>query len=267
MLMQVATLAGALFVGVVAIALVFLLGMRAKSPLVLSPLIRLQRAIINPKQMRSAGTPGAYASVIRHRGRTSGRPYETPVGVVAADDGFLIALVYGSRTNWLQNVLASGSATIVHEGQTYEVDQPEIVPMQAVAARFTAGDQQGFRLLARRPGAPGPAGRAGRGRRAGHRCAIRRRRQGSPPPTRPGRWRPSMSPEPRTVVRDFRPEDREAAIEVLAASFAGFGPLDQVVGVGDKAPDRRRRVFERALKEGAKQNVIVAERDGGSRAS
>ena len=147
MLMQLAILVGALFLGVVAIALVYVLGMRAKSPLVLSPLIRLQRAIINPKQMRSAGTPGAYASVIRHRGRTSGRQYETPVGVVAADDGFLIALVYGSRTQWLQNVLASGSATIVHEGQTYEVDQPEIIPMQAVEAQFTAGDQQGFRLL------------------------------------------------------------------------------------------------------------------------
>jgi deazaflavin-dependent oxidoreductase (nitroreductase family) len=147
MLMQVAILVGAMFLGVVAIALVFVLGMRAKSRLVLSPLIRLQRAIINPKQMRSAGTPGAYASVIRHRGRTSGKPYETPVGVVAADDGFLIALMYGSRTNWLQNVLASGSATIVHEGQTYGVDQPELIPMQAVAARFTGGDQQGFRLL------------------------------------------------------------------------------------------------------------------------
>ena len=145
--MQVAILVGALFVGVVAIALVYVLGMRTKSRLVLSPLIRLQRAIINPKQLRSAGTPGAYASVIRHRGRTSGRPYETPVGVVADDGGFLIALVYGSRTNWLRNVLASGSATIVHEGQTCEVDQPVIVPMQAVVGRFAAGDQQGFRLL------------------------------------------------------------------------------------------------------------------------
>ena len=148
MSMQVAILVGALLLGVVAIALVFMLGMRAKSPLVLRPLIRLQRAIINPKQMRSAGTPGAYASVIRHRGRSSGRQYETPVGVAAADDGFLIALVYGSRTNWLKNVLASGSATIVHDGQTYEVDQPELIPMQTVAARFADGDQQGFRLLA-----------------------------------------------------------------------------------------------------------------------
>ncbi len=148
MLMQLATLAGALFVGLVAIALVFLLGMRAKSPLVLGPLIRLQRAILNPRQMRSAGAPGAYASVIRHHGRTSGRPYETPVGAVVADDGFVIALPYGSRANWLQNVLASGSATIVHEGHTYQVDQPEIVPMQAVAAQFTAGDERSFRWFA-----------------------------------------------------------------------------------------------------------------------
>ena len=148
MLMQLATVAGILFVGLVAIAIVYVLGMRAKSPLVLNPLIRLQRAIINPHQMRSAGTPGAYASVIRHRGRSSGRSYETPVGVVAAGDGFVIGLVYGSRANWCQNVLASGSATIVHEGQTHQVDQPEIVSMQTVETHFTAGDQRGFRRFA-----------------------------------------------------------------------------------------------------------------------
>jgi deazaflavin-dependent oxidoreductase (nitroreductase family) len=147
-LMQLAALAGALSLAVVAIALVFVLGMRSKSPLVLGPLIRLQRAIINPRQMRSAGSPGAYAAVIHHRGRTSGQPYQTPVGVVAADDGFLIALPYGSRTNWLRNVLASGSATLVHEGRTYAVEQPEIVPMHVARAHFTAGDQRSFRWFA-----------------------------------------------------------------------------------------------------------------------
>lgn len=147
MVMQLAALAGAVILGLVAIALVYVLGMRAKSPLVLNPLIRLQRAFINPKQMRSAGTPGSYASVILHRGRVSGRSFETPVGAVATDDGFVIALVYGPRTQWLQNVLAAGSATIVHDGQTYRVDQPRLVAMAEVAARFTAGDQQGFRVL------------------------------------------------------------------------------------------------------------------------
>ena len=148
MSMHLATLAGALLLGLGAIALVFVLGMRTKSPLVLRPLIRMQRAILNPRQMRSAGTPGAYAAVIRHRGRVSGRPYETPVGVVSADDGFVIALPYGSRSSWLRNVLARGSATIVHDGQTYQVDHPEIVPMRTVEARFTAADQRSFRWFA-----------------------------------------------------------------------------------------------------------------------
>jgi len=71
-----------------------------------------------------------------------------------------------------------------------------------------------------------------------------------------------MSAEPRIVVRALRPEDREAAIEVLAASFQGFGPLDQLVGDGANAQDRRRSMFEMTFKNLAKQNVIVAERDG-----
>ena len=147
MAMQVATLAGAVIVGLAGLALAFVVGWRRKSPLVLKPLIRLQRALINPRQLRSAGTPGAYAAVIRHHGRASGRPYETPVGAAATDDGFVIALVYGTRTNWLQNVLASGSAMIVHEGRTCQVHRPEVVPMRAVASRFAVGDRRGFGWL------------------------------------------------------------------------------------------------------------------------
>lgn len=145
--MQLVIVVGVLLLGVATIALGYVLGMRAKSPLVLGPLIRLQRAVINPRQLRTAGTPGAYAGIIRHRGRISGQPYETPVGVVPLDDGFIIALVYGPDTNWLRNVLAAGSATIVHDGCTYAVDRPEIVPMHRVSDRFTPGDQRGFRWL------------------------------------------------------------------------------------------------------------------------
>jgi deazaflavin-dependent oxidoreductase (nitroreductase family) len=144
-MMVFATLAVIAVLLIAASAIVFLVGMRAKSRLVLDPLIRMQRAILNPRQMRSAGTPGAYAAIIRHRGRISGAPYETPVGVVAADEGFVIALPYGSRTNWLRNVLAAGSATIVLEGQTVAVDRPEIVPMALARTHFPASDRRAFR--------------------------------------------------------------------------------------------------------------------------
>jgi deazaflavin-dependent oxidoreductase (nitroreductase family) len=76
--------------------------------------------------------------VIRHTGRTTARTYETPVWAVPTEDGFVIAIVYGSRTEWVKNVLASGRATLVHRGETYPVEQPEIVPRESARVYFPA---------------------------------------------------------------------------------------------------------------------------------
>ncbi len=149
---QIAIVVVVLLLGVVTISIVFLVGLRARSPLVLNAIFRFQRAVANPRQMRSAGTAGASTSVIRHRGRTSGRAYETPVAVAATDDGFVIALQFGSRTNWLRNVLAAESATLVHEGHVYEVDRPEFIPLHEVATRFSPSYQRQFRLLRAKQG-------------------------------------------------------------------------------------------------------------------
>lgn len=139
-------LVAALVLGVVVVGVVFVVGMRAKSPLVQGAVIWLGKVAFNRVQLRTAGTPGAYAAIIRHRGRVSGATYETPVGAVATDDGFLISLPYG-RSNWSRNVLASGSATLVHEGETYEVVKPEIIPLATVETAFTAGDQRMHRIF------------------------------------------------------------------------------------------------------------------------
>jgi deazaflavin-dependent oxidoreductase (nitroreductase family) len=147
MLKRTATAVGVLVFALVTVLVVFLVGMRAKSPLVLNAVRKINRAVMNPRQMESAGTVGAYASVIRHSGRASGRPYETPVGVVATDDGFVIALPYGSQADWLKNVLASGSAEIVNEGHTYRVDQPEIIPTEAAVTHFPSKEQRNLRLF------------------------------------------------------------------------------------------------------------------------
>ena len=47
----------------------------------------------------------------------SGRQYETPVGPFAVGDDFVIGLPYGPGADWVRNVLANGSATLVHQGQ------------------------------------------------------------------------------------------------------------------------------------------------------
>jgi deazaflavin-dependent oxidoreductase (nitroreductase family) len=132
--------------GLVGVMVTFVVGMRAKSPAVLNTVRRTSRAM-KPLVMRSAGTPGATASVIRHVGRVTGRPFETPVGAVAIDDAFVIALPYGSNTDWLKNVLASGSAVIIDHGSTYEVDRPEVVPLEEEELSFSQADQRAHRLF------------------------------------------------------------------------------------------------------------------------
>ena len=136
---------GVMLLVVVIVLVVFMLGMRGKTPWVLNAVRRFARGIGNPYQMRSAGKPGSYASVIRHRGRVSARAYETPVAARVTEDGFVIAAVYGPNTDWLKNVLANGSATIVHEGETFEVDRPEVVPTAAVERYFGGKELRNLR--------------------------------------------------------------------------------------------------------------------------
>lgn len=144
---QVVTVIVTVVLIALAAATTFVLGMRAKSPLVQRPVVWFSKRFINPRQMRTAGTPGAYASIIRTVGRKSGTAYATPVTIVADGDDLVVALPYGTRPNWLQNALAAGSATVVHEGATIAVDRPEVVPIAEAAACFTPSDLRSFRVM------------------------------------------------------------------------------------------------------------------------
>ena len=104
--------------------------------------LRLLTRAVRPLALRSAGKEGSNTSVVRPVGRRSGRTYETPVIAVQHGDSFLIALPYGQRTDWLKNVLATGSAAIVTNGHTYEVDRPEVVPMADATAYFRPREQR-----------------------------------------------------------------------------------------------------------------------------
>jgi len=141
---KVGVLVGAVLALVAAYACLVVVGMRTKSRGALRVVRRVNRAVINPLQLRSAGQPGAYASIIRHRGRVSGRLYENPVGAERTDDGFVIALPYGTSTDWLRNLLAAGTATVVHGGETFEVDHPVVGPLADEIDHFSAADRRNF---------------------------------------------------------------------------------------------------------------------------
>jgi hypothetical protein len=140
-------LVGLVVVAIGAIGVVFLVGMRSKSPLVQDRVRRFNRGFTNPRVLRSAGTPGASASIVHHTGRRTGRSHATPVGPFAVGESFVIALPYGPGADWVRNVLASGSATLVHEGETILIDRPEVVPVALVLDDLPASQQRMLRVF------------------------------------------------------------------------------------------------------------------------
>jgi deazaflavin-dependent oxidoreductase (nitroreductase family) len=82
-------------------------------------------------------------AMIVHKGRRSGRVFQTPV-VSARDAGRLeIVLWYGDRADWVRNVLAAGGAEVRRSGRTGRLTNPRVVdsndPMVSSGVRRIAG--------------------------------------------------------------------------------------------------------------------------------
>jgi deazaflavin-dependent oxidoreductase (nitroreductase family) len=137
---------GALFGFVAAAGLVFVVGMRLRSRVVINAVRRVARTT-KRLPLTSAGHGSAYASVVVHTGRRSGRRYRTPVRAVTTDDGFVVALPYGSNSDWVRNVLRRGGATMMYHGRVYELDQPRLVQLHDMETWFTHRDQRAHQLF------------------------------------------------------------------------------------------------------------------------
>ena len=65
--------------------------------------------------------------VVVHRGRTSGRQYQTPVNVFPRpDDRYVLALTYGPDTDWVKNVIAAGGCGLTTRGRHIELTAPRV---------------------------------------------------------------------------------------------------------------------------------------------
>jgi deazaflavin-dependent oxidoreductase (nitroreductase family) len=64
--------------------------------------------------------------VVIHRGRRTGRLYQTPVTVFPAGDGYVFALTYGPDTDWVKNVLAAGGCELRTRGHATRLTAPRL---------------------------------------------------------------------------------------------------------------------------------------------
>lgn len=89
-------------------------------------LARLNRRVTNRLFRRVAPFLPGFGVVV-HTGRTSGREYRTPVNVFHRNSDVVIALTYGSESEWVRNVLVSGSCVLESRGRREVLQRPRVI--------------------------------------------------------------------------------------------------------------------------------------------
>jgi deazaflavin-dependent oxidoreductase (nitroreductase family) len=102
----------------------------------------INKRVFNPRAVR-----GGKWQVIHHVGRSSGRSYRTPLEAHRVGDGFIFTLVYGSRSDWVQNVLAAGTATLEIDGNRVVLVGPELITADEAFEQLPAGTKRPPKLL------------------------------------------------------------------------------------------------------------------------
>jgi deazaflavin-dependent oxidoreductase (nitroreductase family) len=64
--------------------------------------------------------------MVYHRGRKSGREYQTPVKLFRRGDQYVITLPYGSDADWVKNVLAAGGCDLSVGGRRVKLVEPTL---------------------------------------------------------------------------------------------------------------------------------------------
>ncbi|SDL95956.1 nitroreductase family deazaflavin-dependent oxidoreductase [Nonomuraea jiangxiensis] len=102
----------------------------------------VNKRVFNPLAINGGKWP-----VLIHVGRVSGATYRTPLDAHPVDGGYLFVLVYGSRSDWVRNVLAADSARLRVDGREVDLAAPRLVGRDEAFRALPAGVARPPRLL------------------------------------------------------------------------------------------------------------------------
>src|SRR4029453_17236836 len=107
---------------------------------------RFNRRFANPVVRLVAGWLPPLA-IVRHRGRVTGRDYATPVVAFGTNEGLIVAVLYGTDSDWVRNLLVAGRAQVERGGAAHEYVQPRLVDSDDGSPLVPAVVRGPFRLL------------------------------------------------------------------------------------------------------------------------
>jgi deazaflavin-dependent oxidoreductase (nitroreductase family) len=70
-------------------------------------------------------------AVLHHRGRRTGRSYDTPVQAYPTPDGWVVGLAFDRNAPFALNLVAAGGGEMTRAGRRYRITQPRRVGREA----------------------------------------------------------------------------------------------------------------------------------------
>ena len=111
--------------------------------------IRAVARVVNPLVLRMAGRRHMpVVGIMHHRGRKTGRPYATPLGVrPAPGGGFMIPLTFSEASQWYQNILAAGWCVITYRGEEHTAARPVVVDRVTAGPAYPRYERMALQLI------------------------------------------------------------------------------------------------------------------------
>ncbi|MDX1622317.1 MAG: nitroreductase family deazaflavin-dependent oxidoreductase [Nitriliruptorales bacterium] len=94
---------------------------------------QINKRVFNPGAIRKGRYP-----VVTHVGRVSGKKHQTPLDAFPTKTGYVLVCRYGPSSDWVQNVLEAGEATLRFGGDHVPLVAPRVVALDEAVAALTA---------------------------------------------------------------------------------------------------------------------------------
>ncbi len=92
---------------------------------------QINKRIFNKMELKRGIRP-----VITHEGRTSGKTYHTPLDAHRTDSGFIFILMYGPDSDWVKNVIKSGTAGLRIKDEKWSLMSPRLVTKEVARGQL-----------------------------------------------------------------------------------------------------------------------------------
>ena len=85
-----------------------------------------------------SGKNFGHFAILSHVGRKSGKLYRIPIIAEPTKNGFVIALTYGKKVDWYENVMAKGCCSLYWKNKEYILINPEFIDEEIGVMAFPA---------------------------------------------------------------------------------------------------------------------------------